>query len=697
MQHTKNMPTPKLLASMSTSLVRILIICALSCLASLPALARERISGFCEVGGRTVVAPQTAGQSPVTRSFQQSFPGCTVNVYVTGSGGSRAAIYSDNAGTALANPFTANLTTGYYFFYADNGSYDIQISGGGLASPVTFGDNYISDSRRFYVDATASPFNAQCDGMTDDSTAISAAISSFGGNGGVVYLPRGICVVASSVSLPQNVILSGSGTNPGTTIYSSSLTGAGIVIASGTNSYHYGGLENISIQGPGNTNTSSVGLYIGGDPASVYSPSSYQGNNFFIRNVYVSQFGKGVQLGNNAYRLTFYNSQIYQNGYGFYVGSGLSNMGGDLTFYSTEFFGNTQGAFLSVNGNANFTLFNGVLADDGVPEFSGNALTLFCYGCHWEHTNGYFITANSGAYVKVYINGGNVSFGGTTNNGSLFNFDAGTAILNLTVSGLEIYGSGMTQIFEIQPSVLASSTVDISGTNGNEGAPAVPLVNSDAPPQILHIVSNTSGFPGALTCLLCVSPNISGGNGSALTLGSGSSGGPPAALHINPTTSTSTKRAAMDIDTWQLRQDISSSGTKDYGLVNITTGIGAITHSTTGQFGIGPGTYYNSTGLIPTATGTVSNQTPTSGYLTVDLLGGAAQATSGSISCSGTLSPIFRFSGPNASGPVEFFVGNGTPASANACGCPGSLFLSTNGTFYVKGGSCGTTSGWVAK
>jgi len=53
-------------------------------------------------------------------------------------------IFSDNVGTPLGNPFSGSIT-GQWFFYVDNSRYDVQISGGGLPSPVTFGDIIVND------------------------------------------------------------------------------------------------------------------------------------------------------------------------------------------------------------------------------------------------------------------------------------------------------------------------------------------------------------------------------------------------------------------------------------------------------------------------------------------------------------------------------------------------------------------------
>lgn len=107
--------------------------------------AMERLSGFCEQGAKVVVAPQTPGGPPITRSFQQSYPRCTVTVFVTGTA-TMATIYSTNEPnpTVLSNPFQADQF-GYWDFYAMNGHFDVRISGSGLATPYTFGDLSLFD------------------------------------------------------------------------------------------------------------------------------------------------------------------------------------------------------------------------------------------------------------------------------------------------------------------------------------------------------------------------------------------------------------------------------------------------------------------------------------------------------------------------------------------------------------------------
>jgi hypothetical protein len=112
------------------------------------ASAMDRAFGFCEQGNQTI---QVLGyQSSAATPVQASCPGATITVYITGSGGTKASIYSDNGITPLANPFTIGVSPetssiGYWFFYAANGTYDVQFSGAGVATPFTLGAYQLFD------------------------------------------------------------------------------------------------------------------------------------------------------------------------------------------------------------------------------------------------------------------------------------------------------------------------------------------------------------------------------------------------------------------------------------------------------------------------------------------------------------------------------------------------------------------------
>jgi hypothetical protein len=126
----------------------LLVLVALAC----PALASAlpNYQGWCESGAQPVL---TAGLNSTTQ-VQVSYPACTVSIYVHG-GGLANPIYSDNVGTILANPFTAQ-TNGHWQFYAANGRYDITLSGAGFPLPVTYSDIPLFDTGTF-VGGTVGP------------------------------------------------------------------------------------------------------------------------------------------------------------------------------------------------------------------------------------------------------------------------------------------------------------------------------------------------------------------------------------------------------------------------------------------------------------------------------------------------------------------------------------------------------------
>jgi hypothetical protein len=127
---------------------RILALAIFVCLlTTLPSFARERAWGFCAQGGLRAYVNNspTADPSPLfTPSYwNRSYPACTVTVYLTGTT-TLATLYSDDASTPLANPFTAS-SNGYWRYYADKGRYDTRFSNAGIVTPFTVADIQLCD------------------------------------------------------------------------------------------------------------------------------------------------------------------------------------------------------------------------------------------------------------------------------------------------------------------------------------------------------------------------------------------------------------------------------------------------------------------------------------------------------------------------------------------------------------------------
>jgi hypothetical protein len=73
-----------------------------------------------------------------------TIPNAVITVYNNGTL-TPSTIYSDNISTPKANPFLADAN-GYWFFYAANGRYDVQINPGPGAVIYTFGDVDLNDT-----------------------------------------------------------------------------------------------------------------------------------------------------------------------------------------------------------------------------------------------------------------------------------------------------------------------------------------------------------------------------------------------------------------------------------------------------------------------------------------------------------------------------------------------------------------------
>ena len=71
-------------------------------------------------------------------------PSATCTVYNKGTNSLSLLYKANDAAQPQANPFTTG-TDGFALFYAANGRYDVQFSGGGIATPWSYGDVALYD------------------------------------------------------------------------------------------------------------------------------------------------------------------------------------------------------------------------------------------------------------------------------------------------------------------------------------------------------------------------------------------------------------------------------------------------------------------------------------------------------------------------------------------------------------------------
>jgi hypothetical protein len=201
---------------------RIALICFLLLTAPLQLLAdRGKVQGFVEKGGQRV----STSSALSTNTVQQSYPGVSVTVYVAGTL-TPATIYSTASGTAKANPFSAN-SLGFYSFFTDVEEVDIAFGGG---AAYTLSDVVPSGIASDVVTNVVS-FGAVCNGTTDDTIPINAAIAAVAAaGGGIVEFPQGSCDTTSPITMAAKVFLRGQGRH--TSTISVEHDGNGVVMAS---------------------------------------------------------------------------------------------------------------------------------------------------------------------------------------------------------------------------------------------------------------------------------------------------------------------------------------------------------------------------------------------------------------------------------------------------------------------------------
>jgi len=152
----------------------------------------QAFSTFAQQGGQLCV---TQGLNSTTE-IEQSYPSCTVTVYLTGTT-TLATLFANNnlIPTPLSNPFTANVN-GQFLFYAANNRYDVVLSNNGASGPTN-------------------PITISDILLNDPSGGSGSVTSVFGRNGAVVAQPGDYAVAQITGAAPlASPALTGVATSP---------------------------------------------------------------------------------------------------------------------------------------------------------------------------------------------------------------------------------------------------------------------------------------------------------------------------------------------------------------------------------------------------------------------------------------------------------------------------------------------------
>ena len=168
--------------------------------------------------GNAVITFTDGASSPAVEVRSASFTGVD---YVT-------------AASAAGNP--TSLQTALNLWKTNAGSADFKIQG--VTPTQLYNQTYTQCEN-------VKRHGAEGDNSTDDSSAIAAAITALGANGGVVYFPPGTYRVTTTLTVPQNVSLIGTG--PDSSAITMDHASNDLVNSSGTSTYYYNEIRGLRL------------------------------------------------------------------------------------------------------------------------------------------------------------------------------------------------------------------------------------------------------------------------------------------------------------------------------------------------------------------------------------------------------------------------------------------------------------------
>jgi hypothetical protein len=198
----------------------------------------------------------------------------------------------------------------------------------------------------------------------DIGAQVNAAITQLGAAGGSIYIPAGTYNFTNTIYIPRIVKLFGA-SSYGTVLNWTPSTGWAIVVADqlGTSIYPEGCIEDLKLVGP--TSVDTVGaIYIGGSDAAASTgagfpasplvgvdPSASFGDHFSFNRLNISQFGVGVQWGNNGWGNTFMECVLTSNQTSIYFPNTTSDSGERLAFFGCAIQNSGTGLLMASGGS----------------------------------------------------------------------------------------------------------------------------------------------------------------------------------------------------------------------------------------------------------------------------------------------------------------------------------------------------------
>lgn len=221
---------------------------------------------------------------------------------------------------------------------------------------------------------------------------------------GTLYFPAGKYRLDTGLNISATVLTTGYGAVLDYSAASST------VVAITCNSFStgsqfdltFGGIRGLTILGPGRATTGSKGIFYG-DPSPSGTLICHEKS---FQDLVISEFGKGIDQGSNAYNCKWYNCFIYRCNHGAYFGSGLNNNAEIVEFHGCILAECVATNMSSIANSLDIAYFGGSidypLGGTGV-NLNSNTIATF-HGTHFEGTGSDVMVRNSGPVGNPSVN-----------------------------------------------------------------------------------------------------------------------------------------------------------------------------------------------------------------------------------------------------------------------------------------------------
>jgi len=309
---------------------------------------------------------------------------------------------------------------------------------------------------------SAAPCPADPTGVEDSTAAFAKCLAAH--PNGELFIPAGHYKISGTITMTRNQNLTGEGSRA-SVLKCESTTSACIVAADnsgGVNNYSVSNIQDLGIEGPG-PGTSSIGIFLGGDPSGKISSKQAFGDSVNLVGVRVARFNHGVEWGNNAYLNKIERSLILENDVALYVPAALHNSGEAIGIADSAIFNNKQNG---IEDHGNFEwMIQSTSFDYNNTAIQFYGATIHAINCHFEQERAQVFFQPSG-FATLSIRDSEILIQSPAGSDKYI-LSTWPQSLNLIVDNVSIWSNHAVSYFMRMQGSISGSVTNLYG-NGNK-------------------------------------------------------------------------------------------------------------------------------------------------------------------------------------------------------------------------------------